>query len=127
MGPRKICKKYCIGLHKWLNKLSSSVPFAVPIIWRKSKHHRQDCYFSLTKTKGFYFKQRKKVAHPNLDLARIPAPHDESTLPKVFLKMGFMLLIAVLIKTILTNSFLPTLQILSTIPLKITSYFYKNI
>ena len=51
-APQKICKKCCLGLHNWLNKLSFSMPFAIPMIWHGPNDHGQDCYFCLTKTKG---------------------------------------------------------------------------
>ena len=38
-APHKICKKCCLGLHNWLNKRSSSTPFAVPIIWREPEDY----------------------------------------------------------------------------------------
>ena len=59
------------------------MPLAVPMIWREPKNHSQDCYFCLTKTKGFSFKQRDKITYPNLDSARIPVPHDNSMPPPV--------------------------------------------
>ena len=55
------------------------------MIWHEPKDHCQDCYFCLTKTKVFKitFKQRDKIAYPNLDSARTPVPHDESMPPPV--------------------------------------------
>ena len=123
----KICKKCYLGLHNWLNKRSSPISFAVPMIWRKPKDNCKDCNFYLIKTKGFFFKQRDKIAYPNSDKARTPVLHDESMPLPVPLKMGLMLLIAMLMKTIPTFSFLPTLQILSMITQKIPTYFYWNI
>ena len=79
----KIYKKCCLGLHKWLNKRSSSMPFAIPMIWREPKDHCQNCYFCITKTNGFSFKQRDKIAYYNLDSATTPVPHNESMLPPV--------------------------------------------
>ena len=82
-APHKICKICCLGLHNWLDKRSSSMPFSVPMIWREPKDHCQDCFFCLTKTKGFSFKQRDKITYPNLDSARTPVPHDDSMPPPV--------------------------------------------
>ena len=53
------------------------------MIWREPKDHYQDCYFYLTKTKSFSFKQRDKITYPNLDSARTPVPHDDSMPPPV--------------------------------------------
>ena len=82
-APHKICKICCLDLHNWLNKRSPSMPFSAPMIWREPKDHCQDCYFCLTKTKGFSFKQRDKITYPNLDSARTPVPHDDSLPPPV--------------------------------------------
>ena len=57
--------------------------FFIPMIWRKATDHCQDCYFCLTKTKGFSFKQRDKITYPNLDSARTPVPCDDSMPPPV--------------------------------------------
>ena len=53
------------------------------MIWREPKDHHQDCYFCLTKTKGFSFKQRDKITYPNLESARTPVTHDDSMPPPV--------------------------------------------
>ena len=82
-APHKLCKICCLGLHNWLNKRPPSMPFSVPMIWRGPKDHCQDCYFCLTKTKGFSFKQRNKITYPNLDSARTPVPHDDTMPPPV--------------------------------------------
>ena len=59
------------------------MPFSIAMIWHECKDHCQDCYFCLTETKGFSFKQRDKKTYPNLDLARSPVPHDDSMPPTV--------------------------------------------
>ena len=41
--PHKICKKCCLGLHNWINKRSSFMPFAVLMVWHEPKNHCQDC------------------------------------------------------------------------------------
>ena len=53
------------------------------MIWREAKDHCQDCYFCLTKTKGFSFKQRDKLTYPSLDSASTPVPRDDSMPPPV--------------------------------------------
>ena len=59
------------------------MPFSVSMIWHEPKNHCQDCYFCLTKTKRFSFKQRDKITYPNLDSARTPVPHNDSMPPLV--------------------------------------------
>ena len=49
--------------------------FAVPIIWREQRDHITDCYFCLTKTKGYNQRNRKKTLYPNLPSAICPVPH----------------------------------------------------
>ena len=43
--------------------------FAVPMIWREQRDHITDCYFCLTKTKGYNQRNRKKILYPNLPSA----------------------------------------------------------
>ena len=71
--PYKICKKCYLGLHNWLNKRSPSMSFAVPMIWGEPKDYSENCNFCLTKTKGFFFKQKD-----DLDSTSIPVPYAES-------------------------------------------------
>ena len=59
-APDKMCKKCCLGLHNWLNKRSSSMPFAVPMIYREPKDHCQDYYFCLKKQRAFSLNRKTK-------------------------------------------------------------------
>lgn len=56
------------------------MPFAIPMVWRESKNHIDDCYFCCVNVVGFSTKNKNKILYPNLDSARRPIPHDD-TLP----------------------------------------------
>ncbi|XP_025417822.1 uncharacterized protein LOC112688704 [Sipha flava] len=43
--PQTICSACSNGLRDWLNKRKSSMPFAIPMVWREQKNHYNDCYF----------------------------------------------------------------------------------
>ena len=54
--------------------------FAVPVIWREHRDHITDCYFLLTKRKGYTQRNRKKILYPNLPSA-IPSVRHSADLP----------------------------------------------
>ena len=48
------CCLDCSGkLSKWFSGKKVDMGFAVPMIWREQRDHITDCYFCLTKTKGY--------------------------------------------------------------------------
>ena len=49
--------------------------FVVPMIWRERTDRITDCYFCLTKTKGYNQRNRKKILYPNLPSAIRSIPH----------------------------------------------------
>ena len=51
--------------------------FAVPMVWRESRNHADDCYFCLTNITGFNASSRKKIKYPNLRSAVRPVPHSD--------------------------------------------------
>ncbi|KAF0722496.1 Uncharacterized protein FWK35_00034589, partial [Aphis craccivora] len=44
-APHTRCSACSNGLRDWLDKRKSSMPFAIPMIWREQKNHYNDCYF----------------------------------------------------------------------------------
>ena len=103
------------------------MPFAIPMIWHERKNHCQDCCFCLTKTKGFSFKQRDKIAYPNLDSARTPVPHDESMPTQVPSQDGHNAIDYSANKDNSDEFISANSTILSMIAQKIPSYFHRNI
>ena len=56
--------------------------FAVPMVWRETKNHTDDCYFCLTPPikAGLSIKKIGTVKYPNLPSAIRPIPHSDSLL-----------------------------------------------
>lgn len=78
-APKICCYSCSRALCGWLKGTHKSMPFAVPMIWRESKNHANDCYFCMTVIKGFTSaKSKKKIQYPNLPSAMRPVPHDAS-------------------------------------------------
>ncbi|KAI6653955.1 hypothetical protein LOD99_3131 [Oopsacas minuta] len=57
-APHVICTSCSSGLRDWLNKRKVSMPFAIPVVWRKQKNHLDDCYFFLIDITGFSAKNK---------------------------------------------------------------------
>ena len=70
------CRLDCSGkLRKWFLRKKVDMRFAVPMIWREQRHHIIDCYFCLTKTKGYKQRNRNKILYLNLPSAIRPVLH----------------------------------------------------
>ena len=52
------------------------------MVWRERKDHVTDCYFCLTKFKGYSAKSKHVIQYPNLPSAMQPVPHDGFAPPK---------------------------------------------
>ena len=74
-APHVCCQSCCNGLRDWFSGRRSSMPFAVPMIWREPRDHITDCYFCLTKVSGFSSKNKSNIEYPSLDSAIRPVPH----------------------------------------------------
>lgn len=70
--------KICVeSLRQWTNQKRKCLKFRVPIVWRESKNHHDDCYFCSVNVKGFIRHKKGKWEYPNLKSARRPIPHNE--------------------------------------------------
>ena len=77
-GAPHICCKPCYnGLTAWFNGKKATFNFAVPIVWRETRNHADDCYFCFTNITGFNASSRKKIKYPNLRSAMRPVLHSD--------------------------------------------------
>ena len=67
------CSRY---LRCWLIDSHQSVPFAVPVVWRKQKDHLTEGYLCLTKLDGHNWKSESAIVYPNIPSAIRPVEHD---------------------------------------------------
>lgn len=75
-APHVCCITCYSVLTKWVNgDKSRRMPFAVPMVWREPTSHAEDCYFCLTKIKGFSKKSKSTIEFPNVPSAIRPVPH----------------------------------------------------
>lgn len=76
-SPHSCCIRCANNLRAWMNGTRKSMPFAIPMIWREPKDHINDCYFCITKIKGFSAKSKHKIKYPDLHSAMRPVSHNE--------------------------------------------------
>ena len=74
-APHIVCKPCVSKLRMWWQKKLANLPFGVPMVWREQQNHYNDCYFCMTKTRGFNKKNKYKICYPNLKSAIRPVPH----------------------------------------------------
>lgn len=74
-APHVCCKKCTSNLCRWSKGNLKALPFGVPMIWREQHDHTNDCYFCVTKTKGYNNNNRNNINYPNLKSAIRPVPH----------------------------------------------------
>ena len=65
----------------WLNGKQKSMPFAVPIIWRESTNHANDCYFCLTKVSGYSKRIKSRIVCPDCPSALRSVTHSHELIP----------------------------------------------
>lgn len=77
-APHVVCKTCYLTLRLWaLGHKERKMPFAVPMIWREPTNHYDDCYFCVTKIKGFTKRTKKLIVYPNLPSALRPVAHND--------------------------------------------------
>jgi len=76
-APHVVCKTCVEDLRHWYKGDGKCMPFGVPMIWREPTNHVSDCYFCMTKVKGFSKKNKQKIEYPNLPSAMRPVPHGD--------------------------------------------------
>lgn len=77
-APNICCKTCEVNLNSWWNGTRNRMPFAVPMIWRKQKNHRNDCYFCTTNIAGFSAKNKHTIIYPDCKSISKPILHDDS-------------------------------------------------
>lgn len=76
--PNICCKSCEVNLNSWWNGTRKQMPFAVPMIWRKQRNHRNDCYFCLTNIAGFSAKNKHKIVYPDCKSVSKPILHSDA-------------------------------------------------
>ena len=76
-APHVVCKRCSEHLRQWYKRERKSMPFGVPMIWREPTNHVTDCYFCMTKVRGFSKKNKHKIAYPLPPSAMRPVPHSD--------------------------------------------------
>ncbi|KAI6647010.1 hypothetical protein LOD99_9009 [Oopsacas minuta] len=74
-APHKVCKSCVELLRSWSKGKEKHLPFAIPMIWRESKNHFDDCYFCMVSIMGCKMSDRHLLNYPNLEFAIRPVPH----------------------------------------------------
>ncbi|GFU90785.1 uncharacterized protein TNCV_4870171 [Trichonephila clavipes] len=71
-----VCSVCVEELRQWFQGKKKSFRFAVPMIWRESKNHSDNCYFCSCSVQGFNLKNRKDISYPSIIRSAIrPVPH----------------------------------------------------
>jgi hypothetical protein len=62
----------------WINRKGTTMPFAVPMVWREPSNHSSDCYFCLTPPVASGLNRKKqRIDYPSIPSATRPVPHGE--------------------------------------------------
>lgn len=74
-APHIICKTCEEALRHWFKGSRKALPFGIPMVWRESKNHADDCYSCQCKIKGHNLRTLTYIKYPNLESAITPVPH----------------------------------------------------
>ena len=70
-----VCGTCYSGLTQWPVGKRQRMPFGVPMVWREPKDHTSDCYYCLTKIKGFNKNVKGNIVYPDCESALKPVKH----------------------------------------------------
>lgn len=76
-APHRVCTSCVANLRGWYTGKCKSMPFGVPMIWRESTNHIDNCYFCMINITGYSKKNKRNIEYPNLPSAIRPVPHSE--------------------------------------------------
>lgn len=79
--PKICCNSCSRNLRGWLKGSRKSLPFMKPVIWSEPQNHETDCYFCMTKIRGFTKKNKNKVIYSNTSSVKRPVPLTSNYLP----------------------------------------------
>ena len=74
-APHTVCGTCYSGLTQWLIGKRKGMPLGMPMVLREPQGHTNDCYFYLTKIKGFNKKVKGNMVYPDCESALKPVKH----------------------------------------------------
>ena len=77
-APHFSCEYCRRTLEKWLTGMVSSMPFAIPRIWREPTNHNNDCYFCMVDISSYRKPSDKiKISYPSIPSSIAPLEHSQ--------------------------------------------------
>ena len=74
-APHIVCKTCKEQIRQWSNGTGKSLKFGIPMVWRETQNHDNDCYFCSIDTTGLNNKKHKSKSYPCLKSAIQPVLH----------------------------------------------------
>lgn len=72
------CCVTCVNSFTDWKKKTRVMPFTKPMIWKEPKDH-SECYFCMTKTKGFTPKSKHAIKYPDVSSVEMPVPRSKES------------------------------------------------